>query len=1107
MKSTKNKQAGGAKIAAIRSLALMSTSFTAVALLAAPVHAQEATQPEEASSTDNVAIVVTGSRIVRPNLESTVPIATISGDSFITQQGNTNIGDALNDLPQLKSSFSQQNPGLGVGIAGLNLLDLRGLGTQRTLVLVNGRRHVAADILNNGVSVDINTIPADLIDRVDIVTGGNSAIYGSDAIAGVVNFVMKQNYDGIQIRSKIGTSTPGLYGTNQFVAGMIGKNFADGRGNVTLALEYSNQDRVYASDIPFLRQVDGLLINDADPAGLPNGSDGIPDRVFFRDIRQANINRFGLVPISQLAVASGSPNAARCGTGVSNGVVPGVPYNCNYIFLPDGTLVPETGSRVGTGVLGSFIGGNGQTGREDQQISVLPSQQRFNANLLAHYEVADALDLFFEGKYSRIKTVGGNAGPTGIQGQYTQFDFRERVRLDNPFLNPAARSTIATALLASGCNPSVSTACDYLATPGSGSRNSFAPLSAAQQAAIAAGTYRFAIARSLTDIGNRDEYFTRETYRAVIGARGSFWDNFRYELSFNYGRTKEHTDARGYIDKQRFSLAMDAGRNPVTGQIQCRSQFDPASAVALTAANGSTTAFNTARLAADIAACVPYNPFGAADNGASASYFLRPYTNDSWAEQRVVSGFISGNTSSFFNLWGGPVGFAIGAEHREEDAHYGQDDFAANGNSTAVAFGSFDPPTFKVSEAFGELSLPILKDKPFFEELTLSGAARVAKYQGGAGTVWAYNFGGDWAPVKDIRFRANYSRAVRAPNQTETFGDLIPNFAPGFNDPCTPTSIGGGTQYRGPNCRAALGANIGNIAGIGTTSLPILSGVNPNLKAETSKSLTVGAVAQPRWVPGLTISVDYYNIEVDNVIVSLSAQQIANSCYDQPTLSNPFCGLFRRWAGPGSGPFSEVVGQIEGNTLISAPFNFAKRIRRGIDTQITYRHRLFDDVSVNTNFIWTYNIKNSNYENPAIPTFENRLLSELGNPKNEWRASVDLTKGQFTFGYQVHFIGRMFVNAYEDFNPLNGNPPQDADYSDIPRYPAVYYHDIRAEWKLGGNGIAKGFTLFGGIDNLFNATPPLGSTGTGERVAGGGNGSNIYSVRGRQLYLGFKANF
>ena len=147
-------------------------------------------------------IIVTGSRISAPNLQSVVPITSISGEQFF-EQGNTNVGDTLNNLPQLRSTFAQQNPGLGIGIAGLNLLDLRGLGTQRTLVLVNGRRHVPADILNNAVSPDVNTIPNDLIERIDIVTGSNSALYGSDAIAGVVNFVLRRDYDGLQVRGHV----------------------------------------------------------------------------------------------------------------------------------------------------------------------------------------------------------------------------------------------------------------------------------------------------------------------------------------------------------------------------------------------------------------------------------------------------------------------------------------------------------------------------------------------------------------------------------------------------------------------------------------------------------------------------------------------------------------------------------------------------------------------------------------------------------------------------------------------------------------------------------------------------------------------------------------
>jgi outer membrane receptor protein involved in Fe transport len=244
---------------------LLGATALAGSLFAAPAAwaqtAPDCTDPQNAAladcSTKDESIVVTGSRIRRPNLESTVPITSIAGEQFF-QQGQTNIGDTLNDLPQLRSTFAQQNPGLGIGIAGLNLLDLRGLGTQRTLVLVNGRRHVPADILNNAVSPDVNTIPNDLIERVDIVTGGNSAIYGSDAIAGVVNFVLRRDYDGAQVRGQAGITEEG-YGGNQYLSAMFGKNFAGGKGNITLHGEYSRQERVFASDIDAFRTQDGLV--------------------------------------------------------------------------------------------------------------------------------------------------------------------------------------------------------------------------------------------------------------------------------------------------------------------------------------------------------------------------------------------------------------------------------------------------------------------------------------------------------------------------------------------------------------------------------------------------------------------------------------------------------------------------------------------------------------------------------------------------------------------------------------------------------------------------------------------------------------------------------
>ena len=1052
-------------------------------------------EDQAATTTGNAAdVVVTGSRIRRPNLESTVPITSLSGETFF-DQGKSNVGDTLNELPQLRSTFSQQNPGLGIGIAGLNLLDLRGLGTQRTLVVVNGRRHVPADVLNNAVSVDINTIPNDLIERVDIVTGGNSAVYGSDAIAGVVNFVLKRDFSGLQVRGQNGISTPSGYGGNQFASVLAGKNFAAGRGNVTVDVEYAHQDRVYGSNVPFLRRVDTLGVVDADPGSAVNGSDGNPDNIFFRNVTQRNINRFSLIPISQPASAPG------CGVGVSNGVTPGVPYNCLFVFQPNGTLVPSTETaRFSSGPIGGAVGGNLQTGREDQLLSVLPQQDRYVANLLAHYEFSPAVEAFVEAKYARIDTQGSNSGAAAIQGTFTQFDFRERVRLDNPFLSPAARGTIASAILASGCNTSLTVACAGASAANSG------PLSAAQRAAIADGSYRFVVARNLADVGVRDERFKRETFRVVGGLRGTYNTDWTYELSVNYGRTNEHTNTYGYFDKQRFDLSLDAGRNPLTGQIQCRSQFDPTAAVARTGASPG----NLARLASDIAACVPYNPFGQSDNTAAGAYFSHPYDVDAHISQLDISAFTSGDTSGFFNLPGGPLRFALGGEYRREKAYYAQDEFGASGDSTAVAFGTFNPPPFTVKEAYGELQLPVLKDLPFFQELTLSGAARVSKYQGGTGTVWTYNGGADWAPIRDLRFRANYSRAIRAPNSSETFGELIPNFAPGFQDPCSPNQIATGTQYRAANCATAVGANIGNLASLGSYSLQILSGVNPNLKAENSDSYTYGAVFQPRFIPGLSLSVDYYNIKVNGVITALTAQQIVNSCYDQPTLSNPFCGLFSRFAGPGVGPFNEQPGQVTGGSLISAPFNFAKRVRRGLDTNLAYRTTVGGNVKLNANLIYTHNLQDSNFENPSDPKFENVILKELGDPKDEFRLDTDVGIGAFTFGYRVRYIGPMYIGAYENVNSVGGRAPQNADVSDIEQFPEVFYHDIRLNWHVErGHTTSGDFDFYFGVDNLLNTAPPLGASGTGSGTVdrGGGGGASIYDVRGRNFYAGFKTRF
>jgi outer membrane receptor protein involved in Fe transport len=995
------------------------------AVAQAPTEAQAA---DAARSSNEAGIVVTGSRIKRPNLQSTVPITSVQGTEF-HETGEVSIGDVLNELPSLRSTFSQSNSTRFLGTAGLNVLDLRGLGTVRTLTLVNGRRHVAGDVLNTGVSVDVNSIPTDLIERVDVVTGGDSAIYGSDAIAGVVNFVLKQNFQGLEVRGQDGISSYGDAGA-RFVSVLAGQNFAGGRGNIAVDVEYARQDAYYASQRPNLSHVDGFVVVDTDvpcpgtgcDPNVVNNSDGNPDRIYFRDIRSATISEKGLIQF------------------------PGSPFTTNYIFSDDGrTLVPETGERVGIPNQGNTIGGNGDTRREGHVVVLSPNVTRYTANLIGHFEVTPAFVPFLEAKYVRTQATGSVSGP-GFTTGGTLGDARERPRIDNPFLSDQARGVI--------------------------------------QQFLGAGVTRFTLRKNLVDLGLRDEDFLRQTYRFVGGVRGDFNDSWQYEVSANYGRTWESNTILGNMDTQRFLLAMDSVRDPATGKIVCRSQIDPAA---------RTPYSDAGKLAADIAACVPFNPFGRYVNGPEVAQYIAPNTT-SHAEiwQFVANAFISGDSRKWFELPGGPVGFAAGLEYRTENLSFRQDPNVEAGNTFYNSIPTFTAPRFEVKEAFAELRVPLLAHTPFFEELTLSGAARVADYKLGAGTVLAYNAGIDWAPVRDLRFRANYSKAVRSPNQGDLYTPLGQNFAPNFTDPCSLRNIGSGSAARVANCRAAgIPANYDYVY---LSSLELQSGGNPDLQAETSKSLTVGAVFQPRIAPGLSLSVDYYDIKVENVITAPTPQQIVNACYDSPDLNNQFCALFHR-AGAGGGAGGEEPFRILEGDLQQRVLNYAAQRARGIDVDLAWRHHFEGFGQFNSHLVYTHVLQRDNYLNPQFPTRADQQLLELGDPQDAFNFDFNLKSGLFTLGYKMRYIGKMVVNAYEDFFSKQGRAPENADWADIRFFPAVFYHDIRIGFDAG-----KRFNFYMGIDNFMNKQPPLGGTGTG-------GGTAIYSNRGRYFFGGFLARF
>ena len=1043
---------------------LMGAAAFAVAIsVSQPVLAQDtpasADTAEEAETNTDRSIVVTGSRITRPTLESPVPLTSVSVDE-LTDTGDVSLGDALNDLPSLRSTFSQGNSTRFIGTAGLNILDLRGLGTARTLVLVNGKRHITAS--PGDYLVDVNTIPVDLLERVDIVTGGNSAIYGSDAVAGVVNFITKRDFEGINLRAQGGISSRGDRG-NLFVSGTWGQNFADGRGNVAVSAEYAESNPLYFSDR------DGLTgaysgrcqfqLTDA-TTGEPAAGDGIPDNTFLCGIKNASISDGGTLG----AIDPASSTARR------------------YLrFGPDGNIfvdTPDQGfSSVGSG---NQQGGEGSTLRNTGQLAA--GLKRYAINLLAHYDVSDAFRPFVEAKYVHVDAVQ-EGQPSFFQGSIPGFfGGGANLRCDNPFLTSQAFATLSSYGVC-GATPD--------ATP-------------------------FAISRFNTDFGGRGELHDRDTFRIVGGVEGTFNDDWTYEVSLNYGRLKTKMrslnnlvlfDEQGNDDG--FLLALDATRN-AAGQIVCRVNAD-----------ADTTN--------DRPDCVPINVFGVgAPSQAALDFVNTTALRKEKAEQFVALASVGGDLSQLFELPGGPIGFALGAEYREEKAYSFYDDLTESGGTFLNAIQPFFPPKLSVKEAFGEISIPLLANMPLAEELTIGAAARVSDYNTSAGTVWAYNVQGLYAPIPDVRLRAAYAKSVRTPTQSDLFSPLSQNFNQ-LTDPCDSQNIGNGPN-RAANCSAAgvpatvNAATAAACAGTAfngavgtpwvnctarTSSTSFLSGGNPTLQNEIGKSLTIGAVFEPSFLPGFNFTVDYYKIKVKSLIAVLGAQTIINLCYDSPDgINNQFCATVNR--DPTTGLFDQDAGAV-----ISGGVNFAAQKTEGIDFDVAYRRTFDNGHRLSFRAIATYLIRLDNFTDPLNPANPNRQMSELGDPRWAANASINYDFGDFDLSWSTRYIGKQTIGTWEAQNPYKGAcpasgtiagggtctpgdivtlPPTNADQFPRIYYPDAFYHNFRANLEVD-----KKFNFYVGIDNVFDKLPPLGLLGT---AAG-----DPFDSFGRYFYAGIKASW
>lgn len=945
-------------------------------------------------------LVVTGSRIPRPNLDQPTPVSTVT-TALIQNAGTSNLGDVIAQLPALSYSGTVRGNGNSFGDAGgLNFPDLRDLGTSRTLTLVDGKRHVAGDAGDS--AVDLNSIPTALVERVEVITGGASAIYGSDAVSGVINIITKKNFDGVEAQVEYGRPWEGDYGRNTSAYLTVGKNFDNERANFTFTGFWDQTKGVKATDIRSLKNYGAIVVSPP--------FDGQPDR--------------RLVPylLSEFI----DENSVLLGLDLNSGALSPIAG-----FTTNGTPVTQP-TRLGTNstAFGAFSGPCATCFQGEDWVLLSPPTNRRGLASTFRYAITPNLNFTIEGKFVQTK-VADYVQPSFSFGDYA-------LEPDNAFITPAIQARLDAA------GPDV------------------LPL----------------ISRFNGDVGARTNNITRETWRFVTGLNGKFETGFAditWELSYNRGQTSNIIKSRNSLIPGNFEAALDAVVDPASGQIRCRVDVPAAQYAGYAAPQKMTDE-----------TCVPFNPFGQQNSQAALEYVRHEAYRTHKIDQEVISATFGFDTSKFFNLPGGPVGFAGGFEYRKEDSENINDPFIKAGFSDTApqpdASGGFD-----VKEVFLETRLPLFADRPFLEELTLDAAVRYADYSTvGDATAWKAGF--VYAPVRDLKFRGTYSEAVRAPNITEAF---LPSTSAFFSveDPCDAADIGRDPD-RAANCRA-LGVPTGFVANDNQSILGTSSG-NASLKPEKATSWTVGLVVQPRWTPNLSITLDYYNIEIEDAITFIDPQDIVNNCVDAsggPDQS--FCSLFTR--DPGTHDVDFVASTyLNASKLATSGWDLTVAYQRGID-DLTARFGPLRRLDGNV----TVSITANHLDKQRLFAFQDRPDEEqinelsLGNPEWKLLSNITYEQGPVRIGWKSRFVSRSVR--------FNRDPERDGAEALSPsQIEPVWYHDVIVRWKLPSR--FEAFELYGGVNNVFDEEPPLG-------VVQGLGDDGIYDLNGRYAFVGLKARF
>jgi len=992
-------------------LALTTVSFSAMLVAAAPAQAQNApgagcattgatstndncnttatgtpvnpAQPSVAVApndpNEGQSIIVTGSRIRRPELQSSVPVAVI-GSNEILQNGSANISDVINQLPQAALGSTRTNTNFLTSGTGIATVNLRSLGSSRTLTLVNGRRFISG--FAGDSAVDLNNIPTDLVERVEIVTGGSSAVYGSEAVAGVVNFILKDHYEGIGARLQTGITARGDDPT--YLASITaGTSFMDNRINVMGNFSWDKDEGLASRNRAISAQDCG-----ATTCGPSSYS------------TYASQGRFQLVGLD------------------TDTADPGILPGGNDLF----TFTKGSG---GTLVYG-FPTGSGFNRNGVRLISTPVERKLFTG--IVNAEVTDHVKFFAEGTYAKtssdssIEPLALSNADLGLAG----------IPLNNPFIPAPVAAAIAAAN--SDANPDND---------------------------ITAIAFR----RRSNDIFDRSNSARRKTWRIATGLKGDV-GKFNWEVSYVHGDMKDSNKTQDIL-LQNYANALDVIR--------------------LGPGNVLGTDLVCADPAARAAGCIPINIFG--DNTVdprAAAYVAQPVPRSELVhnQEDVATASITG---PLFSAWAGDITAALGAEYRKEKTSDKVDDFTLNGLNTGNQLTNLTGQ-YHVWEGFGELNVPLLKDMSFTKYLGINGAARYSKYST-IGGVWSYNVGAEWQPVRDLRFRGQYAVANRAPNISELFSQPSQTFA-SVTDPCDGISAATAGNFPAacltvPGIAAYLSAHPGGTFAYTLADLQAIDGFvggNTQLQEETAKTKTFGAVFTPSFVPGLSVTADYYDIRIKKAIQSLGRQLSIEQCLDT---GNPvFCSnVFRD---PRTGFVTRVNGQL---------VNIAGYQNTGVDLAITYGRRLhlMADDRLNLSLNYTYLIHNKSQSDPSSPNYDNAGTFGRGYSRHSALVRASYRAGVVTFGWTTNFLsGGPLIRPLTSTNPGVIALNQVRDY---------WTHDAQLRFD-----VSKDFSFYLNMDNVFDRKPQL-LPGASLFTPTGLETSPDFDLFGRRFLAGVKFHF